>query len=86
MSRVTIWALESDNDAKTIKCLANKLATHLQLAKVSIRAAGKRAIPRRPRGKPADVLKRAVKNYLKQDDCVIFVIDTDGPMASHKRR
>lgn len=28
----------------------------------------------------------AVQNYLKQDDCVIFVIDNDGPMSSHQRR
>ncbi len=26
-----IWTLESDNDAKAVKCLANKLVTHLQL-------------------------------------------------------
>lgn len=28
----------------------------------------------------------AVQNYLRQDACVIFVIDSDGPMSSHQRR
>ncbi len=88
MSSVRIWALKSDYDAKTVECLANKLVTHLQLGNVFIRAVGKRAIPKRPKGSAANVLLRAVQNYLKpeQDDCVIFVLDTDGPMASHQRR
>ncbi|MBI1924911.1 hypothetical protein HYR99_11770 [Candidatus Poribacteria bacterium] len=86
MSSVRIWALESDYDAETVECLAKKLIAHLQLSNVFIRAVGKRAIPKRPKGSAANVLLRAVQNYLKQDDCVIFVLDTDGPMASHQRR
>ena len=88
MASITIWALESDYDAKAVKCLAGKLADHLGLDDISIRAVGSSAKPRKPKGNkdPADALKRMVELYLKEDKCVIFVIDEDGPMASHQRR
>lgn len=84
MSTVRIWAMESEHDAKTVRCLACKLATHLSLNNLSIRSLGKRALPRRT-GR-ADTLKLATQNYLKQDACVIFVIDQDSPMSLHQRR
>ena len=84
MSTIRIWALESDNDAKTVRCLAYKLATHLRLDNLSIRSLGKRALPRRT-GR-VDTLRSATQNYLKQDACVIFVIDQDSPMSLHQRR
>ena len=80
--------MESENDAKAVKCLANKLVTHLQLGNLSIQTAGPKAVPKKNRreASPSDILRMAVQNYLKQDDCVIFVIDSDGPMSSHQRR
>ncbi len=88
MPTIRIWTLESENDAKAVKCLANKLVTHLQLANLSIQTAGPKAVPKRnQRGaSSSDTLRMAVQNYLRQDDCVIFVIDSDGPMSSHQRR
>ena len=88
MPTVTIWTLESDSDAKTVKCLANKLVTHLQLGNLSIRAVGKNALPKRDRkGAPlSNALRKATQIYLKQDACVIFGIDRDGPMSTHQRR
>ena len=88
MPSVTVWALESDYDAKVVKCLADKLIKHLELSNVFIRAVGKRAMTKRGKAKkdPSNMLRQAVKNYLKQDDCLIFVIDTDGPMSSHQRK
>ncbi len=88
MPTIRIWTLESENDAKAVKCLANKLVTHLQLANLSIQTAGPKAVPKRnQRGaSSSDTLRMAVHNYLRQDDCVIFVIDSDGPMSSHQRR
>ena len=84
MPTVRIWTLESNNDAKAVKCLANKLVTHLQFENLSIQVSGKQAVPKR---KPSgDMLRMAVQNYLKQDACVIFVIDNDGPMSSHQRQ
>ena len=88
MPTIRIWTLESENDAKAVKCLANKLVTHLQLENLSIQTSGPNAVPKRNKkgASPSDRLRMAVHNYLRQDDCVIFVIDSDGPMSSHQRR
>lgn len=88
MPNIRIWTLESENDAKAVECLANKLVRHLELENLSIQTVGPQAVPKRnQRGaSPSDILGMAVQNYLKQDDCVIFVIDSDGLMSSHQRR
>ena len=88
MRTVRIWTLESDYDATAVKCLAHKLTTHLQLSNLSIRTSGKSAIPRRTRtGAPlSDHLRLATQNYLREEACVIFVIDQDSPMSLHQRR
>ena len=88
MLKVRIWALESNHDAETVKCLAHKLVTYHKLEGVSIQSSGKSAIPK-PRGNDSsssDRLKKAVQNYLREDACVIFVIDSDSPMSRHQRR
>lgn len=36
-------------------------------------------------GGPIPQLKGVIQNYLKQDDCVIIVVDSDGWMTRHKR-
>ena len=84
MSTIRIWTLESDNDAKAVKCLANKLVTHLQLKNLSIQVSGRQAVPKR--NYSDDMLKTAVQNYLNEDTCVIFVIDSDGPISSYQRQ
>lgn len=88
MPTIRIWTLESENDAKVVECLANKLVRHLKLENLSIQTVGPKAVPKKNRrgASPSDILRMAVQNYLKQDDCVIFVIDSDGPMSSHQRR
>jgi len=88
MPKVIIWTLESDYDAQAVECLANKLITHLEIDNISITTIGKSAIPRRSRKPSTEPLKQAVRNYLRDADCicVIFVLDSDGPMASHKRQ
>jgi hypothetical protein len=88
MPTVRIWTLESDYDAAAIKCLANKLVAHLQLENLSIRAVGRSALPKRKiKGASlSGILRRATQNYLKQDACVIFVIDSDSPMSTSERR
>ncbi len=84
MSTIRIWTLESDNDAKAVKYLANKLVTHLQLKNLSIQVSGRQAVPKRKNSD--DMLKTAVQNYLNEDTCVIFVIDSDGPISSYLRQ
>ena len=80
MPNVRIWTVESDNDAKAVKCLANQLATHLQLGNLSIRVSGKKELLDR------NPLRKKVQNYLREEACVIFVVDLDGPMSMHQRR
>ena len=70
--------MESDNDAQAIRCLANKLATFLRLGPISILTAGRR--------KPSIKLRHAIENFLKRDDCVIIILDRDGPRANHQRQ
>ena len=88
MPTIRIWALESDNDAKVTRCLANKLVMHLQLGSVSIQTVeGQRFLKnRRVRGTPGDKLRKAVQNFIDQDEYVIFVIDSDSPMSLYQRR
>ena len=82
MPTVRIWTLESEHDPEAVQCLANKLVVHLQLENLSIQASGRNALPK---GRGAELMK-ATRNYLKQDACVIFVIDRDGPISIHQRR
>ena len=88
MPTIRIWALESDNDAKAVRCLANKLVTYLQLGRVSIQTVeGKIFLKnRRIRGSLGDKLRNAVQNFVSQNEYVIFVIDSDSPMSLHQRR
>ena len=77
MPSIRIWTLESDNDAKAVKCLANKLKEYLKLEAMSIDTTG--------RPNPRTRLRDAVRILLEDEDCVIFVVDRDGPMAQHER-
>ena len=88
MTAIRIWALESDYDAKAVECLANKLVKHLQLGSLCIKSSGKKALPKRTRTGAAlnNVLRRATEIYLEEDSCVIFVIDSDGPMSLNQRQ
>jgi hypothetical protein len=80
---VRIWAPESDYDAKAIKCLSEKLVAHFEV-EVTINTKGKPG--RNIAKKGAKGLKEAVKAFLKEDQCVIFVIDRDGHQAQAQRR
>ena len=88
MPTIRIWALESDNDAKAARCLANKLVMHLQLSDISIQTVENRKFlnNRRIRGTLNDKLRKAVQNFLDQGEYVIFVIDSDSPISLHQRR
>ena len=75
MPSIRILTLESDDDAETVRCLAKKLAAFMQLAPIQIYTAGG----------PQPQLRKVIQNYLKQDDYVIIVIDSDGRMTQHER-
>jgi hypothetical protein len=99
MSTIRIWALESDHDAKAVECLANKLKSYLQLGDLRIESSGastlseiqarvRKSLPRRARRNVTSdaPLKRATHDYLKDEACVIFVIDQDSPKSLNQRR
>ena len=77
MPSIRIWTVESDNDAKAVKCLAQKLSEYMKLGPISIYITGKL--------KPPTQLGAAIQNFLKDEDCVILVVDRDGPMTHHER-
>ncbi len=77
MPSIRIWTLESDNDAKAVKCLANKLKEYLKLEAISIDTTG--------RLKPNTRLRDAIRILLEDEDCIILIIDRDRPIAHHQR-
>ena len=79
MTTVRIWTLESENDATAVGSLAKKLLSYLRLSNLSIQTAWKRPTNR-------NALRKMTQYYLMQDDCVIFVIDRDGPLSAHQRQ
>ncbi len=83
MTAVRIWALGPFYDTKTVKSLPHKLAQHLQLKELSIRASCRRALPsRNGKGVP---LSEAVQHYLEQESCVIFLIDNCSSIDTERR-
>lgn len=81
--KILLWALESDYDAETVKIITHKIFQNHNL-NIDIHAEGK---PKRGIVKQgAKGLVNAVKNYLKDSECVIFVIDRDGTKATAERR
>lgn len=99
MSTIRIWALESDYDAEAVECLANKLKSYLQLGELRVESSGasalseiqaraRKSLPARARRNvTSDVpLKQATHDYLKDEACVVFVIDQDSPKSLNQRR
>lgn len=88
MPTIRIWALESDNDAKAVRCLADKLVGHLQLRHVSIQTVETQRFLRSSTSSSSlgDRLRNAVQNFIEQDEYIIFVIDNDSPMSIHQRQ
>ena len=87
MSTVRIWAVESDDNAEAVESLANSLVTNLKLDNLSVQTVGKKAFPM-PNGSSESLkgeLKKAIRYYLKRDDCVIFFIDSQGSMTTQPR-
>lgn len=87
MPLATIWTIESDFDRDTIKCLAPKLVTYLGI-ELDIRVVGKKAfsdIAQKNKRNP-NTLERAVKNYLEEADCLIFILDSDSPIRLTRKR
>ena len=79
MLSVRVWNLESDRDPKAVKFLENEFIRFRQLGDIAIRTAGRSTLRKCHRkGAPiSSSLRKAIENYFKQDDYIIFLIDTD---------
>jgi Asp-tRNA(Asn)/Glu-tRNA(Gln) amidotransferase B subunit len=89
MKNIRIWAPESDTDSKTILCIAEKILHYHKLNNPECEGAklwqvGNKAyvdVATKPEG-----LKKAVEAYLKTDDLVIFLLDSDGVQSQAARK
>ena len=79
MLSVRVWNLQSDCDAKAVKFLENEFFRFRQLGDIAIRTAGSRTLRKcHTKGTPiSSRLRKAIENYFKQDDYIIFLIDAD---------
>ena len=79
MISVRIWNLESDRDAAAVKFLENEFLRFRQLAYLAIRTTGRSALRKcHSGGAPLkSKFKKAIQYYLKQDDYIIFIVDSD---------
>ena len=79
MLSVRVWNLQSDCDAKAVRFLENEFLRFRQLEYLAIRTAGRSAL-RKCHRKGAllrDGLRKVIQYYLKQDDYIIFVVDSN---------
>ena len=79
MISVRVWNLQSDSEAKAVKFLENEFLRLRQLGHLSIRPTGRNALRKcHRRGVPvSSSLRKIIQHYLKQDNYIIFVIDSD---------
>lgn len=83
MDSIRIWAPESDTDSKAIKCIAEKIVTYHGIS-LRILEGTKEAF--NTASKHPDGLIKAVNNYLKQSNLVIFLLDADSAQSQEKRK
>ena len=79
MLSVRVWNLQSDCDAKSVKFLENEFLRFRQLEYLAIRTTERGALRKCHKNGSLvrERLKRAIQYYLKQDDYIIFVVDSD---------
>ncbi len=88
MANVRIWTVESDYDAEALKSLVKKLTTNLKFKDLSVQTVGSKAFLMSNWSDKVSLngkLKKAVRDYLRQDDYVIFFLDSDGPMFTRQQ-
>ena len=85
MPSIRLWVPESDHDSKAVACIANKIVS-LYGSSITIQLADKQGFNRAIHSKNQDGLKKAVNIYLKNDDLVIFLLDSDGIESQNQRR
>ena len=81
MSSIRIWTPESDFDSKAVRCIAEKIVQFYK-SDITILDSTKEAYNQAVR---KNLLDKAVKNYLKTSELVIFLIDEDGIQSQAER-
>jgi hypothetical protein len=81
MSSIRIWTPESDFDSKAVRCIAEKIVQFYK-SDITILDSTKEAYNQAVR---KNLLDKAVKNYLKTSELVIFLIDADGIQSQAER-
>ena len=79
MMSVRVWNLESDHNAQAVNFLEDEFVSFRQFGDLAIRKTGRSAL-RKCHRKGAPIrssLRKAIEHYLKQDDYIIFIIDSD---------
>ena len=79
MLSVRVWNLQSDCDAEAVRFLENEFIRFRQLGDIAIRTAGRSTFRKcHTKGTPiSSSLRKAIENYFKQDDYIIFIVDFD---------
>jgi hypothetical protein len=85
MPSIRLWVPESDHDSKAVGYIANKIVA-LYGGNITIQLATKQGFNTAIHPKIQDGLKKAVDTYLKNDDLVIFLLDSDGTQSQNQRR
>jgi hypothetical protein len=81
MSSIRIWTPESDFDSQAVRCIAEKIVQFYK-SDITILDSTKEAYNQAVR---KNLLDKAVKNYLKTSELVIFLIDADGIQSQAER-
>jgi hypothetical protein len=81
MPSIRIWTPESDFDSQAVRCIAEKIIQFYK-SDITILDSTKEAYNQAVR---KNLLDKAVKNYLKTSELVIFLIDADGIKSQAER-
>lgn len=88
MANVRIWTVESDYDTEALTSLVDNIATNLKFKDLSVQTVGSKAFLMSNWNDKAALngkLKKTVRDYLRQDDYVIFFLDSDSPMLTRQQ-
>ncbi len=85
MLSIRIWTPESDHDSKAVLCLSEKIVQDYK-SEVQVYESSKKAFNTAIKKYGNEGLLKAVNNYLKNNDLVIFLLDADGIQSQAQRK
>ncbi|MEA5468384.1 hypothetical protein [Spirulina sp. 06S082] len=85
MPNILIWTPESDFDSKAVCCIAEKIVKYYGV-NITISESTKKAFERAIHSNKGEGLEKMVNIYLTSNDCIIFLLDSDGVQSQAQRR